>query len=252
VGAFALGQAELLLLNDEPSEASLKIHGKKWRELWRDLRQAASSRRAQADRGGGASSSCSGGPPYIVLGGRAVAVCAHALNPLDSLTVMQVSDIFGKEGKGRAWNAYADLDGEIHCYGVAGGRTASRLFYNKGVSPYASGPVVRKADTAAVLEALALDPQGIAFADAGHVPAGNPSIKVLAIGDGETRPILPTAKTVLSGEYLLSETLRMYVSPKASRAAKSFARFLEAGGADTALRDHGFLLSRRSGRNSAR
>jgi phosphate transport system substrate-binding protein len=285
VGVLVRDKAELAIIAGGLSDEALGVHGADWRKLWAEAKRATPAPAstpgapAHADAHADAHAALAqaharaaardgdvpaGDAEHVVgrhvLGARAVAICVHKLNELDALTVGQLRDLFSHTTQ--TWEQFGGGDEPVHRYGLAAREPAAAIFEADVLPADKCGPIKRmytggeQTATAAALEALAMDPQGVAFVDAAQIPADHPSIKVLQIV-GERRgatAAAPTRATACDGRYPLARPVYLYVSPQASEAAKGFARFAATcgrsaanpyvdvpGRAEAAFRAHGLL-----------
>ncbi len=179
---------------------------------------------------------------------RAVAIVVHGMSKLDALTTDQVRAIF--TGKVSDWKVLAAVAGDvkhsdIHCYGVDRPDPAFELFYQK-LDLRDLGRLERKHSAAEVLEALAMDSQGIAFVNLADLPSDPAKfkqlgVKVLAIGEGN-QAVHPDIGAIMDGRYSLAERLYLYGNPHASAAAKAFVAYITSPdvGAEVFVKD-GFM-----------
>jgi ABC-type phosphate transport system substrate-binding protein len=193
-----------------------------------------------------------------VIGARAVAIVVHERSPIDSLSMDQLRTIFS--GSAREWSSFGGTRAAIRCYGLAFGDPLTAVFHGRVLSAARCGMIVRKGSSAEALSALAGDPHGIAFADAGAAAVSGETVKVIAIGSAGAGQLeaprngkpasgaaaAPNAQTIKDGTYPLAETLVLYVSPKGSEAAQDFSRFILAGGGDATIRKHGYMPTLRA------
>jgi ABC-type phosphate transport system substrate-binding protein len=240
---------ELLLLDDRPSDRSMGSYGKKWNEV---------------------------GPSESVFGGRVAAVVVNASSKLDRVTLDQAKMVFS--GQTRDWKTLASgsvslAAGRIVLYGLPGHEAAAKVFYKECLPAEKMAAIATKKDSAEVLSAVAMDPQGIGFVDlaalltAAGGPATQPAsamgsysrgitvppgiagilgseeaivaaakkagVKVLAI-TVNGKPIMPSAENIRTAMYPFSQRLFLYVHPKASDTAKEFAKFIATCGQSSA------------------
>lgn len=99
----------------------------------------------------------------------------------------------------------------------------------------------RLKDAAAVVAAIASDPQGIGFVDAWVGGRGNKQVRVLAIQSGAGAGVLPKAESILDGTYPFSRPVLLYVSPTAGETTKDFAKFIVSGKCDALLAGYGLV-----------
>ncbi len=277
VGAFVTGSSsesedglhrarwELLLLDDKPSGRAMELHGEKWLALGVDEKGQPTG----------------GGPKEYVLAGRAVAVIVNPANKLESLTLDQVRAIFRGDaddwnviggtglkaagarpgravprGGGPAPRGGARKDGlPIRVFGLRPREAATGIFEAECAARDTWKRVKVAGDTAAVVQAVSMDPQAIGFVDLAEIPglapaalagefaAAGQNVKVLGIrmdagGRDEDEPgdraVLPTAENIRNASYPLSQRYFLYVHPKASDTAKDFAAFIATCGGSEA------------------
>lgn len=220
---------DFMILPNKPGEQAMKIHGQKWNGL---------------------------NPAEYVLAGRSIAIIVNSINQLDSLTLDQVRDVF--TGTTSDWNVLgkdlvpagtgdvsssvfikpdkpsADARRGIILYGlasptpVAPGNVPDPYFalFTRAIGQSKLAAYQAKKDSAETIAAVAMDPAAIAFVDASQlVTATGKAIKVLAIGE-PGKSVLPQARAILDGSYLLSTRLYLYIHPKASTTAKDFTAFI--------------------------
>ena len=193
-------------------------------------------------------------PEEQTIGARAVAIVVHERSAVESLTLKQLQMVFSGEAKD--WTVFGGPRKSIRRYGLAFTDPLTRLFHEKVLSAGKCRMIVRKKDSQEALSALAGDPEGIAFVDAVAAASAGEGVKIVAIGAGGSTGLTasgstgltaskdavgPNAQTIKDGTYPLARTLVLYVSPKASPAARDFARFILAGSGDAICRKHGFM-----------
>jgi len=211
VGQF-LGGKELLLLQGPPGEATLKVHGARWAEL-------------KAKR--------------YVIAGRAVAIVTSIVNQEEAMTLDRVRSIFA--GEVAQWgDSLVMAQKDIHCYGLGAADPVAAMFFSGVMRGTQCKNLQVKKDTAEILAALILYPQGIAFVDLAGIPPDDKAVRIVAIGSGD-KVVKPNGRTVAEGTYPLSQRLFLYVSPQASETTKDFVRFMLSGACDAVFRQHGFV-----------
>jgi phosphate transport system substrate-binding protein len=164
-----------------------------------------------------------------VLGLDGVAIVVNESNNADSLTRDEVATIFSSgKSPGRTWNVYArdDKSGTYDTFKdrVLGSRvlvSAARRFE----------------DSRALVRAVSEDRNGIGFVGLPYAVG----VKVLAIEEKGTRPLIPNTMTVRTEAYSLSRRLYLYVPDNAKPEARDFVRFaLSPQGQDFVEKD-GFI-----------
>jgi phosphate transport system substrate-binding protein len=167
----------------------------------------------------------------------ALGVFVHKDNPLAKLTVKQLDGIFGAERTGgwqkivwvetaargaedniRTWgqlgltSAWADKP--IHVYGPPGIYPGGSSFFQQrvmGGGDTWNEALMEFADRKAMLETLATDPYGIAYAPMTY---RNAQVKGLALAQSASGPfVAPTRANVANRTYPLSRSAYIYVAP---------------------------------------
>lgn len=163
----------------------------------------------------------------VALDGLAVVV--HPANPVDKLTIDQLSDIF--TGKITNWKEMGGKDSKI----VILSREV-----NSGTHVYFKEHVLRRGDPSsqeefapsallmpssqAIADEVAQNPQAIGYYGMGYI---SPNQKAVAIAKDKNSPyILPTIENVVEGKYAISRPLFMYTNGKPKGLVKEFLDFV--------------------------
>ena len=133
--------------------------------------------------------------------------------------------------------AMALFFGAIHLYGPPAEDPISRLMETElGWKQHVK--VLPRADIGKLIQTVARDPLAMGIVDLSQMPAGEASVKILAIG-----PSLPAGGTyeTLPQGYWLSQPVDLWVSAEAGQPAKDFAEFLASGECAATLQRHGLV-----------
>lgn len=147
-----------------------------------------------------------------------LSVYLHASNPVRELTMAQIREIY--MGRLTNWKQVGGKDAPIVLYSrenSSGTYTYFRdnVLMGKDFSPRAQ----TLQGTAAVVNAVAKDPNGIGYGGAAYAKG----IQFAAVKkDANSPAILPTPETVRSGQYPISRFLYLYTRTKPSGALKNF------------------------------
>jgi len=183
-------------------------------------------------------------PVEFVIARDAIAVIVNPSNPIDRLTLQQVSDIYS--GKINNWQ---ELGGED--------RPIVRLSRetNSGTHVYFLEEVLRLGDkdnkTLFSTDTLLLpssegitsevkdNPNAIGYDGLGYVV---PEVKVIAVARDDNRPfILPSAETVNNGEYPIARDLYMYTAGQPAGEIKTYIEWLLSSEAQQIVVELGFV-----------
>lgn len=153
-----------------------------------------------------------------------LSVYLHASNPVKDLTLAQIRDIF---------------TGKLTNWSQVGGKNAPIILYSRenssGTYIYFRDYVLMGRDfspraqtlqgTAAVVNAVANDPNGIGYGGAAYAKGLKPAgVKK----DDKSPAVLPTLDTVRTGEYPISRYLYLYTRAKPTGALKSFVDWAQS------------------------
>ncbi len=191
---FLNGHGELLLVNELVTDGLQTMYGKKWQAV----EQAA-----------------------VQFGWRAVAIVVHPDNQIDQLMLNELLDIYS--GKVQSW---PEAKRSIHLYGLVRTHRVARLFETKVIGVSGKKAIMRRANTANLVETLAGDPVGIGFIDVTEFDPGQHAVKIIGIVPPQgKKSLLPTREHVPDG-YPLAQPVWVYVSPEASKTARDLVKFI--------------------------
>jgi phosphate transport system substrate-binding protein len=163
-----------------------------------------------------------GAPPHEVVVARdGLAIYLHEQNPVPDLTLAQLRDIY--TGRITRWNPVGGAAAPIVLYGREN---------SSGTYEYFKEHVLEKGDfaaavqtlpgTAAVVNAVAHDPNGIGYGGAAYLK-GVRECPVRA--DASSPAVLPTAENVRSGAYPISRQLYFYMRGEPRGPIREFVDF---------------------------
>jgi phosphate transport system substrate-binding protein len=168
-------------------------------------------------------------PKAVTVALDGLAVVVHPSNPVDKLTIAQLSDIF--TGKIKNWKELGGRDSKI----VILSREV-----NSGTHVYFKEHVLRKnnsnnneefASTAllmpssqAIADEVSQNPQAIGYYGMGYISEAQ---KPVAVAKDENSPyVLPTIENVINGRYPISRPLFMYTNGEPKGLLKDFLDFV--------------------------
>ncbi len=163
-----------------------------------------------------------GRPPVeITMAKDGLSVYLNDANPVKALTLAQLSAIY--TGQTTNWKQVGGNDAPITLYGRENSSGTYEYFKERVMegADYASA-VQTLPGTAAVVNAVARDPNGIGYGGAAYAKG------VFECGVKETddsAPVLPSAKTVADGSYPISRGLYYYLRTPPEGAEKDFIDF---------------------------
>jgi phosphate transport system substrate-binding protein len=183
-------------------------------------------------------------PVEYIVAKDAIAIVVNLSNPVNHLTIQQLSDIYS--GKINNWNEVGGED-----------RVIVRLSRetNSGTHVFFLENVVRKGDpndkTLFSTDTLLLpssegitaetrdNPNTIGYDGLGYVTA---EVKVIAIGASDSGPfIMPSADSVNNGQYPIARDLYMYTDGQPSGVVLEYINWIMTAGAQDIVTQLGFV-----------
>jgi phosphate transport system substrate-binding protein len=183
-------------------------------------------------------------PVEFVIARDAIAVIVNPSNPVDRLTLQQISDIYS--GKINNWSGVGGKDQPIV-------RLSREV--NSGTHVYFRDTVIRLGDpksktlfttdtlllpsSEGIVSELRQNPNAIGYDGLGYVPA---DLKVVAVAKDAGSPyILPSIATVNDKSYPVARDLYMYTAGQPSGAVKTYLDWIVSPDAQTVVVDLGFV-----------
>lgn len=183
-------------------------------------------------------------PTEYIVAGDAIAIVVHPSNPVDSLTIAQLSAIFA--GQIANWREVGGDDRPI----VLLSRES-----NSGTHVYFLEQVVRQGDeedetlfspdtllmpsSEGISAEVRQNPNAIGYDGLGYV---TPDQKVVAVARDDTEsPIQPTIETVKSGEYPIARGLYIYTAGEAQGAVYDYLDWIFGPEGQAIVQELGFV-----------
>jgi phosphate transport system substrate-binding protein len=146
-----------------------------------------------------------------------VTLFLNEANPVSELTLKQLSDIY--TAKIRNWKELGGNDAEIRLYGRENSSGTYVYFHDEVVKADYAASVQSLPGTAAVVNAVKKDVNGIGYGGAAYA-VGVKHAKVKK--DSGSPAYLPTAETIGKGQYPITRYLYMYMRNRPTGEAKKY------------------------------
>lgn len=146
-----------------------------------------------------------------------VTVFLNEANKVQELTIKQLSDIY--QGKTKNWKELGGNDAEIRVYGRENSSGTYVYFHDEVVKGDYAASVQTLPGTAAVVNAVKKDVNGIGYGGAAYA-AGVKHAKVKK--EGNSTGYLPTAESIGKGEYPITRYLYMYLKNRPTGETKKY------------------------------
>ena len=183
-------------------------------------------------------------PNEIQVASDGVAIVTSYENPINKLTIEQLSGIF--TGKTLDWKELGwagkkivalsrDRNSGTHVYFL---EKIVKLGDKKNKNEFASG-VLMLPSTQAVVEEVISNPEAIGYIGLGYI---TPKTKVLAIAKDSKSPfVIPNEITAANGTYPISRPLYFYTNGKPQGVIKEFVKFVFTKEGQAIVKDMGFV-----------
>ncbi|MBL8763988.1 MAG: phosphate ABC transporter substrate-binding protein [Phycisphaerae bacterium] len=156
-------------------------------------------------------------PTSVRVAVDALAVYVHKDNPIKSLTMEQILQIFSVKGK--ADLKWGDLgltgdwaDKPVSLYGRNSASGTYGYFKEHALAKADFKPTVKEQPgSSAVVQGVATDKYAIGYSGIGYRTA---DVKAIPLASGKAAPVEPTPANALSGEYPLARFLMVYLNLK--------------------------------------
>ena len=183
-------------------------------------------------------------PNEIQVASDGVAIVTSYENPINKLTIEQLSGIFtGKtaDWKDMGWAGKKivalsrDRNSGTHVYFL---EKIVKLGDKKNKNEFASG-VLMLPSTQAIVEEVISNPEAIGYIGLGYI---TPKTKVLAISKDNRSPyVIPNETTAGNGTYPISRPLYFYTNGKPQGVIKEFVKFVNTKEGQEIVKDMGFV-----------
>lgn len=183
-------------------------------------------------------------PTQFVIARDAIAVIVNPENPVQKLTLKQISDIF--KGNINNWSEVGGEDRPIvrlsresnsgtHVYFL---ETVIRLGNSKDKSLFSPDTLLLPSSEGIISEARD-NPNAIGYDGLGYV---TPDVKVVAVAKGAGQDyILPSIETVNNNRYPVARDLYMYTRNQPTGAVKAYLDWINTPEAQKIVSDLGFV-----------
>ena len=170
-----------------------------------------------------------------------IAVVVNPANPVNTLRLKQIRKIY--TGKYSRWDQVGGPDEPI----VVLSRESSSgtyVFFQKNVlkkQDYRQDALLMPA-TSAIIQSVSSDKWAIGYVGLGYAVKAAGKVKMLSIkANQEAPPVMPSEKTVLSGDYSIARPLHLYTAGKPSGSIKGFIKFCQSAAGQKIVRDAGYV-----------
>jgi len=180
-------------------------------------------------------------PHEIVVAKDGIAVVVHPDNPVNELTLEQLSKIF--TDKSCRWSDFGGPDEPI----VVLSRESS-----SGTYVFFQEMVLKKQDymqdaklmpaTSAIIQSVSSDKWAIGYVGLGYALAAKGEVKIIAVKVDDNSPaVLPSDETVKTGQYPIARPLYLYLNGEPEGTVKKFIDFCLSPAGQKVVTDTGYV-----------
>ena len=173
-----------------------------------------------------------------------IAVIINPANPINELTIQQLGKIF--TGASPRWSDVGGPDEQI----LVMSRESS-----SGTYVFFQEMVLKKQDymqdakllpaTSTIIQSVSTDKLAIGYVGLGYALAAGDTVKIVAVkADDKSPAVVPSDKTVKSGEYPIARPLYFYIHGKPKGTVKDFVDFCLSGAGQAIVTDTGYVAVR--------
>jgi phosphate transport system substrate-binding protein len=180
-------------------------------------------------------------PHEIAVAKDGIAVVVHPDNPVNELTLEQLSKIFTE--KSLRWNDVGGPDEEI----LVLSRESS-----SGTYVFFQEMVLKKQDymqdaklmpaTSAIIQSVSTDKWAIGYVGLGYALAAKDKVKIIAVKADDNSPaVMPSDQTIKSGQYPIARPLFLYLNGEPQGTVKQFIDFCLSTAGQAIVKDTGYV-----------
>ncbi len=170
-----------------------------------------------------------------------IAIIVNAKNPVNELTMDQLSNIY--RGKVKSWKQVGGHDSTFNLLSRESS-SGTYSFIQKtvlGKKDFAKTAKLMPA-TSAIITEVASSKDAIGYVGLGYAQEAKGKVKILKIkANKKAKAILPTDETVKNGSYAISRPLFMYSDANAPASAKDFLDYVLSEKGQEVVKEEGFV-----------
>jgi phosphate transport system substrate-binding protein len=194
--------------------------------------------RAVAKRGGQ--------PAEFVVGRDALAIYVNKDNPLDTISIEELAEIFGEDGKTTKWSQLGVSDPKLAALDITRvsrqNSSGTYKYFREAILGPGKDYKLGSIDQSGSKEVVALvsrTPSAIGYSGMGYA---TPSVKMLKVSKrrGESG-VAPTVENAKNATYPITRPLLIYVIGKPSRAVKEYLDWILSPPGQKVVLDTGFV-----------
>lgn len=170
-----------------------------------------------------------------------IAVVVHPDNPVDKLTLEQLSKIF--TGKTMRWSDVGGPNEEVEVLSRESS-SGTYIFFQEMVlnkQDYMQDAKLLPA-TSSIIQSVSSDKWAIGYVGLGYAVAASDKVKIVPVKKDDSSPaIMPSDETVKSGAYPIARPLYLYTSGQPKGTVKDFVDFCLSAEGQQIVKETGYV-----------
>jgi phosphate transport system substrate-binding protein len=180
-------------------------------------------------------------PVRYIVARDGIAVVVNPKNPVSALTIEQLGKIF--TGAYTNWNQVGGPDKPIIVLSRESSSGTYVFFQERvlGKKDYTTSARLMPA-TSAIIQSVGDDAWAVGYVGLGYAVEAGDRVKMLAVKADEKSPaVVPSEKTVVSGEYPIARPLQLYTNGEATGTIKEFIDYCLSPSGQKVVRETGYV-----------
>jgi phosphate transport system substrate-binding protein len=171
----------------------------------------------------------------------AIAFIVHPANPVDSLTLKQVSEIY--QGRYSSWKQLGGKNWPISILGRRLNTGTHKIFQSWVLNNQEISQKMSQLPTlASVLRAASQTHGAIGYGSLGSIKNSGQDVKILKVkAPSGSHMVLPDEDSILAGDYPASQKLYFYYSDKKKNQISEFLKYSQSAEGKKAIKESGFV-----------
>ena len=181
-------------------------------------------------------------PVEHIVGFDALAVYVHKDNPIESITIEQLADIYGDDGEATKWSDLGvDMGDNDEIVRVSRQNNSGTYVYFRNTvlgkqGKYKLGSLDLRGSKD-VVELVEKTPGAIGYSGLAYA---NEHVKLVPVSMGGKDPVTPSVETAVDGTYAIARPLMMYTNGEPTGAVKEYMDWILSPAGQGIIRKKGY------------
>ncbi len=185
-------------------------------------------------------------PQEIIVGHDALAICVHKQNPLDSIALEDLANLYGEDGKITKWSELGVPPGTLRADAIVRvnrqSGSGTYVYFREAVLGKGKDLKLGSVDANGSKDAVSLvsrTPSAIGYSGMGYI---TPEVKTLKVSKRRGEPgVAPTVENVRNGTYPIARPLQIYVLGEPAGKVKDYLDWILSPEGQKIVLDLGYV-----------